>query len=199
MSLKFSPQLIGMGDNRTGPQLPAVPYPSQPGDGDSIRGATKPPGIPAGMYGPVPPLTWKDSGIPGIFTRSSSVMWEVKPPNPDEIGIAIRVVQEGRDMTTVVVADVAGKLRFNQKKVIENYPVNGPTTLDMDNFQAAKLVYIRCDAGEGSMKVDGSTLYPLKAGEEDSKNSTYAFFNYSGGPKSIVFDGACVVDILLFQ
>lgn len=196
MSLKFSPQLIGMGDNRTGPQNPPVPYPPNPGDGDSIRGATKPPGLPAGMYGPVPPLTWVDSGIPGIFQRSANMMWEVKPPNPNEIKLEIRVVREEHGMSTAVV-NLAEKLRFTQRKIVEDYIVRGPTSLDMETLQQAKLVYIRCSSGEGTMRVDGVALYPLRVVGE--AHSTYAFFNYPGGPKSIGFDGECAVDILLFQ
>lgn len=149
------------------------------------------------MYGPVPPISWVDSGIPGIFQRSANVMWEVKPPRPNEIGLTLRVVQKEGSMNKAV-AEVASKLRFAQKKIFEDLVISGPTPLDMTNFTSPKVVYIRCDKGEGTVKFDSDLPHALVS-EGDTSKTTLAFFNYSGVPRSITFDGSCVVDVLLFQ
>lgn len=91
------------------------------------------------------------------------------------------------------IPEIAGKLRFNKRQIIEGMVIQGQTPLDMSSFPSAKLVYISCVRGSGSVKYNGG--YP----EAITAPGVRAFFNYTGGIRSVEFNGDGVVDILLFQ
>lgn len=187
--------LDGTGQNRRGPEVLENFFKPEPGDGLNILGAARPENIPAGMYLEIPPIGWHDSGVPGIFVRDKiSPMYDLPKTKPKTVQLSGDLVyHEDRDPnpTTIPLSCV---VRFLQHNLVEGLLVNNEVVpLQMGTIAPAKVIYILCERGLGTVSINEGTPIIISAG------FGFGFANFVAGIDSVIFEGSLVANVALFK
>lgn len=187
--------LDGTGQNRRGPEVVENFFKPEPGDGLNTLGAARPENIPAGMYLQVPPIGWHDSGVPGIFVRDKiSPMYDLPKTKPKTVQLSGDLVYHEDGDPNPTTVSLSCVVQFRQHNLIEGLLVSNEVIhLQMGTIAPAKVIYILCERGQGTVSINESTPIIISAG------FGFGFANFVAGINSVIFEGSLVVDVALFK